>query len=88
MSEKVLFVEPAKMYPLDNSGEPTLPIRKNASVAGLLILGSLQEQGFETEFMDLSADGFHERTTSKNDILKVGLPDEAVLQRISDVYQE
>jgi len=84
MEEKVLFVEPAKSYPLDKDGHPTLPNRETISLSALMILGSLKEKGIGTDFMDLSAEGYSYQEILNKYILRVGLPDEAVVQRISE----
>jgi len=82
--KKVLFVEPARIYPVDENGGLQLANRKNVSLAGLTILGSLEEKGFETDFMDLSADGYEKQRRINKYLTRVGLPDEAVVQRIAD----
>lgn len=82
--EKVLFVEPARIYPIDSQGELQLANRKNVSLAGLTVLGSLEEKGFETDFMDLSADGYEQQRKLNKYLTRIGLPDESVIQRITD----
>ena len=84
MEEKVLFVEPAKSYPLDKDGQPTLPNRETISLSALMILGSLKEKRIGIDFMDLSAEGYSYKEIINKYILRVGLPDKAVVQRISD----
>ena len=84
MEEKVLFVEPAKSYPLDKDGQPTLPNRETISLSALMILGSLKEKRIGIDFMDLSAAGYSYKEIINKYILRVGRPDKAVGQRISD----
>jgi len=84
MNERVLFVAPAKMYPVNADGKPLQHIRENVSLPALTVLGSLKSAGFETEFMDLCAEGFYNQTPVNKNTYRFGLPDEAVVERISE----
>jgi len=82
MKNNILFIQPAKTYPTDIKGNPLSPPRENVSLPALTLLGSLEEQGFETDFMDLTAEGYDKRTVINSAISRYGLPDEAVVDRI------
>ncbi|HLC47394.1 MAG TPA: hypothetical protein VJI75_06735 [Candidatus Nanoarchaeia archaeon] len=62
MNERILFVAPAKLYPVDKAGNPLQHVRENVSLPALTVLGSLASAGFDVDFMDLSADGPQNRT--------------------------
>ena len=85
MNNRILFVEPAKMYFIDKNGKPLAPIRQNVSLPALTILGSLKSDGFDVYFMDLTAEGYEIRTPINNYVYRCGLPDDAVVQRINDI---
>ncbi len=82
MSERVLFVSPAKLYPVDGDGEPLQQVRQNVSLPALTVLGSLKCEGFDVDFMDLVAEGYGTRKPVNKYVYRVGLPDEAVSERI------
>lgn len=84
MSDNVLFVAPAKLYPVDADGKPVQHVRENVSLPALTVLGSLKSHGFEVDFMDLSADGYENQTPINEKVCRFGLPDEAVIERISE----
>lgn len=84
MTERVLFVAPAKLYPVDTDGKPIQHVRENVSLPALTVLGSLKSDGFDVDFMDLSADGYQTQTRVNKHTYRFGLPDEAVVDRIRD----
>lgn len=83
MTEKVLFVAPAKLNPVDSNGAPLQTVRENTSLPALMILGALRAHGHEVELVDLSADG-NVQTPITNTVHRFGLPDEYVLEKIRE----
>ncbi len=84
MNERVLFVAPAKLYPVDIDGNPIQHVRENVSLPALTVLGSLKSAGFDVDFMDLSADGYQTKKRLNEHTYRFGLPDEAVVDRIRE----
>ena len=84
MTERILFAAPAKLYPVDADGKPIQHVRENVSLPALTVLGSLKSAGFDVDFMDLSADGYQNQTRINEHTYRFGLPDESVVDRISD----
>ena len=82
MAERILFVAPAKLYPVDVDGNPVQHVRENVSLPALTVLGSLKYSGFDVDFMDLSADGYQTKTKVNEHTYRFGLPDEAVVDRV------
>jgi radical SAM superfamily enzyme YgiQ (UPF0313 family) len=87
MKPRVLFVSPAKLYPIDKEGRTLQRRRINVSVPALTILGALKhhKNPFDVYFMDLAADGFNIKTKINEKVASFGLPDEAVLKKISEI---
>jgi len=85
MNDKILFVSPAKTYPVDESGRPFEPPRACVSLPALTILGSLESEGFDAEFIDLAAEGLDTITPLNKHIHRYGLADESVVQRIAEI---
>lgn len=85
MGDKVLFVEPAKSYAIDEYGETYFPMRKNVSLSALAILGSLESKGIESEFVDMAAEGYGNITQINENIIRNGLLDESILEKIAEV---
>lgn len=83
MLERVLFVEPSRLYPVNDIGELTKP-RKNVSYPALTVLGSLKSEGIEVDFIDQQADGFEEKKLKTKHLLKIGLSDSVILDKIAD----
>jgi len=86
MGNKVLFVAPAKLYPVDAEGKPIQQVRENVSIPALTVLGSLKSAGFDVDFMDLSADGYENQVQYGKNTYRFGLPDEAVVERIRNTH--
>jgi radical SAM superfamily enzyme YgiQ (UPF0313 family) len=84
MTERVLFVAPAKLYPVDAEGNPIQHVRENVSLPALTVLGSLKSAGFDVDFMDLSADDYQTQTRLNEHTYRFGLPDEAVVDKIKN----
>lgn len=84
MNNTILFVSPAKTYPVDEEGKPFEPARPSVSLAALTILGSLESEGFDVEFIDQAAEGCEVITPLNEHLHRYGLPDEYVIQRISE----
>lgn len=80
----VLFVSPAKSYPVDEDGTPFEPARADISIAALTILGDLKSKGFDVDFIDLAAEGYGTRQRINGNRIRFGLPDEYAVQRIGE----
>ena len=83
MTEKVLFVAPAKLNPVDGNGVPLQTVRENISLPALMILGSLKAHRNEVELIDLSADSNLQLPVTET-VHRFGLPDEYVVETISE----
>jgi magnesium-protoporphyrin IX monomethyl ester (oxidative) cyclase/phosphonoacetaldehyde methylase len=83
MSDRILFVAPAKLNPVDADGRPVQNVRENISLPALIILGSLRGHGYDVDFIDLSADGNLQTPVTRN-VHRFGLPDEFVVEKISE----
>ena len=84
MAERILFVAPAKLYPVDVAGNPIQHVRENVSLPALTVLGSLKSEGFNVDFIDLSADDYQTQTRVNAHTYRFGLPDEVVVDRIRE----
>ncbi len=84
----VLFIDPAKMFQVKKGSVIQRP-RSNVSVPALTVLGAVKPY-FDVHFMDLCADGYDRRelianTLSGVEVYRFGLPDDAVIERISEL---
>jgi radical SAM superfamily enzyme YgiQ (UPF0313 family) len=80
MGSRVLFVSPAKIF---YGTEPIETARKNVCIPALTVLGSLKSHGYEVDFMGLAAES-NEMERLGDFMYRVGLPDEAVIERIRE----
>jgi len=83
LSKKVLFISPRKTCVVTPKGKPVQKLRCGVSLPALTILGALENAGFETDFLDLAADGWEYQELLNDNALQYGLPTENTLELIA-----
>lgn len=83
IDNRVVFIAPRKTCALNAQREPVQKLRCGVSVPALTILGALENAGFETDFMDLAADGWDHQEALNSNAMQYGLPTEDAIDLIA-----
>ena len=86
LSGRVIFVSPAKTSPVTFGNLPVQTIRTNVSIAGLTIVGALEANGFEVDFIDVTAEAPNQHRFIGKELVAAGIPDKDVVDRIAAAH--
>ena len=83
LNTQVFFISPRKTCALDAHGYPVQKLRCSVSLPALTILGALENAGFETDFLDLAADGWEHQEVLNSSAIQYGLSTEDAIDLIA-----
>lgn len=85
MEKICIFISPCKTSAISEDGNCVQKLRTNMCLPGVFVLGSLQQEGYTTHFLDLTTEDWGHQRIVGNSLLAYGLSSSEAVERIANL---